>query len=146
MEKPIEYYEESLRYARKERVPICHTEHGELIAMVKARDNEIARLNGQSMFLCQCGGVNSLAAENVNLQTQFDQQLCVTRTLEKEIAELKQDAIRLNAIEKKPHFLRLYRGRFSFDNPLSNYGYETFKTLREAIDSAIASQQDGEVK
>lgn len=90
MEKPIEYYEVALEYAKANGVAVSDEEIAELIAMVKARDNEIARLNGQSMFLCQCGGVNSLAAQNATLQTQLSQQLCVTRTLEKEIEQLRQ--------------------------------------------------------
>lgn len=166
MEKPITYYEESLRYARKERAPICHTEHGELIAMVKARDSKnienrealatwmlrqsFSTGHGdtiQDLLLelsSQIPSNDSLVAKNVTIQTQLDQQLCITRTLEKEIAELKQDNERMDWLEKQ-FLLAAYQPDVGECFHLWP-GVRPKSTVRNSIDVAIASQQGGEVK
>ena len=57
--------------------------------------------------------------------------------LKAENAELRKDAERINFIESKNHrTLRFYKKRWSFEG-FTNYEYSVFKSLREAIDSAM---------
>lgn len=54
-----------------------------------------------------------------------------------ENAELRKDSERLNFIESQNHrTLRFYKKRWSFEG-FTNYEYSVFKSLREAIDSAM---------
>lgn len=147
MEKPITYYEQALVYAARTGTPVPDIKFAELIAMVKARDNEIVRLNGQSMFLCQCGGVNKQIAESIELLGKRDAEI---DNQARKIAELKQavspasctldDSIKVGFA-----VIGLDGGNNKFLYQHQVYGSKFSATGNFDL-YAIASQQGGEVK
>lgn len=165
MEKPIEYYEDLVKEARTDAV-LCFvwvSAADELIAMVKARD---------ATLLMHLESVDSLAFQNMELKTQLDQQLCVTRTLEKEaiearnlyaeqfnfssglrkeIAELKRAVNDRETVISK--FMLVLKPYIKALNKMSRGGTtDDYIDSREVLEKfyketcAIASQQGGEVK
>jgi hypothetical protein len=66
--------------------------------------------------------------------------LAKVERLERENAELRKDAERLDFIEKNSdhRIIRCKRGRrWAFERAFTNYEYPVFPTLRDAIDEAM---------
>lgn len=77
------------------------------------------------------------------LHTMYQQSKRREAELDAEVERLRKDAARLDFIEANAEgrLLRKYKKKWSFEPVCSNYEYEVFPSLREALDAAMEAKQ-----